>query len=93
MTLDRYVELSESQIKTLITDCNIIESSRILDEESEHHKIVYTGKQGEFDLKFIQYYWVVDNTAFVLTFSAEINAFDEFAQTAEKIMDSFKAKK
>ena len=88
--LDKYVEISENQIKTLVTNGKIIESKRISDEGSEYHKMIYIGKQGVFDLKFIQYYWVLNNKAFVLTFTAEINEFDKFVQIGEKIMGSFK---
>ena len=90
ITLDKYVEISENQIKTLVVNGRIIESKRISDKEFEYHKMIYTGKQGVFDLKFIQYYWVIDNKAFVLTFTAEINEFDNFVQIGEKIMNSFK---
>ena len=90
ITLDKYVEISENQIRTLVTNGKIIETKRITDKGFEYHKMIYTGKQGVFDLKFIQYYWVFDNKAFVLTFTAEINEFDDFVQIGEKIMDSFK---
>ena len=88
--LDKYVEISENQIKTLLTNGKIIESKRISDKEFEYHKMIYTGKQGVFDLKFIQYYWVLNNKAFVLTFTAEIDEFGNYAKIGKKIMDSFK---
>lgn len=88
--LDKYVEISENQIKTLVTNGKIIESKRISDKRYEYHKMIYTGKQGVFDLKFIQYYWVLNNKAFVLTFTAEIDEFDDYVQVANGIMDTFK---
>ncbi len=90
ITLDEYVEISENQIRTLVTNGKIIESRRISEKEFEHQKIIYTGKLGVFDLKFIQCYWVIDSKAFVLTFTTEINEFDNFIQVGEKIMKSFK---
>ena len=90
ITLDKYVEISENQIRTLVTNGKIIESKRVSDNEFEYHKMVYTGKQGAFDLKFIQYFWVLDNKAYVLTFTAEITEFDNFVQIGERIMNSFK---
>ncbi len=88
--LDQYVKISENQVKTLVTNGKIIESKRISDKGIEYHKMIYTGKQGAFNLKFIQYFWVIDNKAFVLTFTAEVDEFDNYVQVGNKIMDSFK---
>ncbi|MEX2379194.1 MAG: hypothetical protein WD530_00505, partial [Vicingaceae bacterium] len=59
LDLDEYVELSEDQIKKMITDSEIIESKRVVNSESTYHKVLYTGKQGTYHLKFVQYYWLV----------------------------------
>jgi len=92
LTLDQYVELSKNQIKTMITEGNIILSERKKVENREFQKMVYTGKQGVFDLKFEQYYWIVDNEAYVLTFTCELDEFDNYQLIGEKILDSFKMK-
>ena len=90
ISLDEYVEISENQVRTLVSDGNLIETKRIYDKDFEYHKMIYTGKQGVYDLKFFQYFWVLDHKAFVLTFTAEVDEFDNFVQIAEKIMNSFK---
>ncbi len=90
ITLDKLVEISIQQIKELITDAKIIESKRIQGKTSDYHKIIYTGKHGVFFLKYMQYVWVIDNKAYILTFTAEEKSFDKFFETAKRIMDSFK---
>ena len=90
--LDKYVEISEGQIKTMITNGNIIESKRIKAGDSEFQKVVYTGVQGQFNLKFEQYYWIVKSKAYVLTLTCELNQFDKYKEVGEKIMNSFKIK-
>ena len=90
--LNQYVEISESQIKTMITDGNIISSNRIKNKETEFQRVIYTGKQGVLNLKFEQYYWVQNNKAYVLTLTCEINEFNDFKDIGEKILDSFKIK-
>ncbi len=90
--LNKYVEISEGQIKTMITNGNIIESKRVKADDSEFQKIVYTGVQGQFNLKFEQYYWVVNGKAYVLTLTCEISQFDKYKEVGEKIMNSFKLK-
>ncbi len=89
MSLDQYVEISENQIKTLITDGNIISSEREKKNGMEFQKVIYTGKQGIYNLKFEQYYWVYNNYAYVLTLTCEIDQFDDFKMTGERILNSF----
>lgn len=90
LDLDRYVEISEGQIKTMITDAKIIESKRIPDQNLDYQKVIYTGKQGIYHLKFEQYYWVVGHKAFVLTLTCEEAQFNDYKLTGEKILNSFK---
>jgi hypothetical protein len=90
INLDDYVEISEGQIKTIITNGNLIESKRLHSNSVDFHKVIFTGKQGIYDLKFEQYYWIKKHKAFVLTFTCEINYFDKYRDTAEKILNSFK---
>jgi predicted small lipoprotein YifL len=88
--LDKYIEISEDQIETLVTDGIILESKRMRDETLEYHKIIYSGTQGNHKLKFQQYYWAIGDIAYVLTFTCDELQFDNNLVTAEKIMDSFR---
>lgn len=90
--LDKYVEISEGQIKTMITNGNIIESKRIKTGDSEFQKVVYTGVQGKFNLKVEQYYCIVNGKAYILTLTCEIGQFDKYKDVGEKILNSFKIK-
>jgi hypothetical protein len=87
--LDKYVEISEDQINTMITDGKIIESKRIIGESMNHHKVMFTGKQDIYNLKFEQYYWVIRQKAFVLTFTCEERQFNNYRATGERILNSF----
>ena len=89
LDLDKYVEISEGQIKTIITNGKIIESKRITTENLNYQKVIYTGEQGMFNLKFEQYYWVVGDKAFILTLTCEESQFDNYQVKGEKILNSF----
>lgn len=89
MDLNYYVEISEGQIKRLITDGNIILSKRIKKIESEYQKVIYTGRQGIFSLKFEQFYWVQNDKAYILTLTCEEDEFNNFKEIGERILDSF----
>ncbi len=89
INLDKYVKISEGQIKTMITNGNLIESKRQIVNELEFQKVIYTGDQGIYNLKFEQYYWIKKEKAYVLTLTCKIDQFDQYKETGEKILKSF----
>lgn len=92
LDLDDFVALSENQVKTAIKNGNLLLSERIKTKKGEYHKLVYSGDMGSQQLKFEQYFWVMGDTAIVLTYTGEINVFATFQDTAERIMNSLKIK-
>lgn len=90
--LDKYVEISENQIRTMVTDGNIIESKRIKSGNSEFQKMIYSGVQGQYKITFEQYYLISKGYAYVLTFTSESSQYDQYKAVCEKIMNSFKLK-
>ena len=74
---------------TFITEGKIISEERIKIGDSEYHKIIYTGKQGVFDLQFEQYYQIKNEKAYVLTLTCEKTQFEKYRKTGEKILRSF----
>lgn len=92
INLDNYVKISEEQIKTLITAGQLIESKRMGANSREFQRIIYKGKQGQFDLKWLQFYWVENHKAFVLTLTCKQNEFASCVATGEEIMYTFKIK-
>ena len=90
--LDKFVKMSEEQIKSMITNGKIITSKRIKTDSSKFQRVVYTGVQGNFIFKFAQDYWVVKDKAFILTLTCELSQFDKYKEVGEQIMNSFKVK-
>ncbi|MEO5892949.1 MAG: hypothetical protein ABIQ31_22055 [Ferruginibacter sp.] len=87
--LDKYVEISESQIKTMITNGSLVESKREKADSREYQKMIYTGDQGTYHLWFEQYYWILKGKAYVLTLTCEKNTVAQFKVTGEAILNSF----
>lgn len=87
--LDKYVEISEEQIKTMIMDGNLIGSKRMTDKNKEYQRLIYTGKQGQYDLKWQQLYWVENNKAYVLTLTCEVKQYNNYVSVGEEIMKTF----
>jgi hypothetical protein len=90
INLDQYTEMSEGQIKKMVSNSNLISSDRVKIDNNEYHKLLYTGDQGVFHLKFEQYYWLISGKAYVLTLTTELSKYDDFVQVGEKILNSFK---
>ena len=91
--LDKFVEISEGQVKTMVTNSTLIESTRMKNANPEFHKMVYSGDQGIFHLKFEQYFWVINQQAYILTLTCEQNKFSDYKENGEKIINSFLFKK
>ncbi len=89
LNLDAYVAISEEQILKMVTNGIIIESKRLNTNNTEFQKIIFTGKQGLFQLKFVQYYFVKDEKAYVLTFTCEEIQYEKYNIIVEQILESF----
>jgi hypothetical protein len=90
--LDEYTTLSEKQVKTMLKNAVFIESKRIKKDTIEYRKLIYEGNQLNYHLQFEQYYFIKNNKAYVVTYTAEKNKFSSFKSTGEKILNSFKLK-
>lgn len=88
--LDKYVEISEGQIRTMITNGKLLDSKRQSSNGTEFHKVIFTGDQGIYQLKFEQYYLIKNGKAYVLTLTCEINQYDKYKEIGEQILSSFK---
>lgn len=89
LDLKGFTDLSIGQLETMITDYELIESKRFDNKKISYHKIHYNGRQGQFDLTFEQYCWVVKGKAYILTFTSEEPEFKAYQATGEKILNSF----
>lgn len=91
--LDKFVEISEGQVKTMITNSTLVESTRMKSSNPEFHKMIYSGDQGIYHLKFEQYFWIINQQAYILTLTCEQTKFSDYKETGEKILNSFLFKK
>lgn len=87
--LDEFIQISEGQVKTLITNSTLVESSRIKSDYREFHKMIYSGDQGIYRLKFVQYIWIINQKAYILTLTCEQKKFSDYKETGEMILNSF----
>lgn len=89
MTLQEYTELSVGQVEQFITDAKILDSSATTLDGNSAHKVSYTGKQGQYNLKWMQVWTIKDNTAYILSYTAEVNKYNDFLDVAQEMVNSF----
>ncbi len=93
MTLDEYVKVNESQIETGIEKVKMLKSEKLKNSRFEYYRVIYTGDHQDMHLEFEQYYIIVNQVAYVLTFTTEAARYSKYKDTGEKILNSFTIKK
>ena len=88
MDLTDFINLSENQIKSMITEATFLTSER----KGDFHEISYTGTMDIYKLQFFQRCWLIDRKAYILTFTAEQEQYDNYHAIAQQIFASFKVK-
>jgi serine/threonine-protein kinase len=87
--LKEYIELSEKQLLGIISESDFIDKKLISAHGKEFYRVIYGLSQNSLNLKIMQYIWVKNKKAYVLTYSAEVEQFANYKPTCEAIMDSF----
>lgn len=92
LTLEGYVAMSIDEIKTILAGYQPILSERKKKGKTTYQKVMYTGNYGDFKLTFEQYYWVIEDKAYVLTLTCETAQFGNYQKIGEQIMESLEIK-
>ena len=88
-TLEEYTNYNINEIENLLEDVEVLEINTEILAGNEADRLVYTGKLGQYTLKWMQIYTIKDHKAYVITYSAKINTYNEFLNDAEDIIYSF----
>ena len=89
INLEKYKQITEQQIMTLATDGKIIESAIVISDKGESFRITYSMTQGIFKLIITSLCIIHHDQAYLVTFSAEIDHFDQYKIISEQILNSF----
>ena len=92
LDLKKYTTLSEGQVRSQIKNGKVISSETLKGADGEFQKIIYTGQQGDFNLYTEQYYFIRNEKAYVVTFTAALPEANKYKAVAEKVLASFKVK-
>jgi hypothetical protein len=89
ISLDSFFHVSEQQIKMAATDCVILESKLYPTGKSSFYKIDFTSRQGIFQLRFIQYYFVKNGSGYTVTLTTMEDSYSNFEATGMRVLNSF----
>lgn len=89
-TLAEATKLGTQQMKEIISDFKLISSKTTTLGNKRANQIVFTGKQGKFNLKWMQTYTIKNNKIYVLTYTAEVGKYSSFLGTIQKTIASFR---
>jgi len=87
LNLARYTQVSVEQINE---NGKLIGSQKKIIGNIEFQEMTFEAFMKGFDLKFLQYYLIKDEKAYVLTFTAFQSDFDLVLPEAVKVLNSFK---
>lgn len=90
--LDKYTQISVNQIKRFFKDKILKVKKHQNSDGLNYYEVIYTGKQEGSELKFLQYNFVQNGKAYVLTFTAEASQFDRYKAIAYQTFNSFRLK-
>lgn len=91
MTLDKYVKLNKEELST-IPDGEMFSSKRLKKGTQEYHLIVFKGRMSNLNLKVQQLYAIKEETAYILTFTATYETYEQYHKIGEDILNSFTLK-
>ena len=88
-TLERYTKAYEKELKSE-PSAKVVESTKTTLAGLPAHMIVCVGKQGTFDIRFMQVWTVKDGKAYLLTYGAPKSTYENFLAEAESIISSLR---
>lgn len=83
------IEYTQISVEQINENGKLIGSQKKIIGNIEFQEMTFEAFMKGFDLKFLQYYFIKDEKAYVLTFTALKNEFDNLIPEALKIMNSF----
>jgi hypothetical protein len=88
INLNKYKQITEQQLNDM-PGISLFESSVLKSEKGEYYKITYAMTQGANRLKILSLCFIKNNNAYLATFAAVFDKYDQYRNIGEKILNSF----
>jgi hypothetical protein len=90
--IERYTEITKVQIEENIGKDALLYVKNGKNTFGEFRDISYSGNFRGIDIKWKQRYYIVNNKAYLLTYTAHISTFDKHLVEMDAVFESFKLK-
>lgn len=87
--LSAYVSVSIENLQKTLANYHVIESKTEIGKSGIYQRIISSGTVGNLKLKWLQYIFVNEGTAYALTFTSQIDDFNSLIEVPTKIMNTF----
>lgn len=91
MTLEQYTETAIKQLEGVFNNVKIVEKENAKLADLPAYKIVYEAT-GDYNLKIMHVWAVLDNKVYTFTYSAELSKYDSHLIQVTAMLNSFKIK-
>lgn len=89
LTLEKYCEFNMLQLGNFVTDFRLISNEKGSLSSNPAVIYIYDGKQGVYNLRWMQVYTLYNNKAYIVTFTSEKTQFNKYKEIAKGIINSF----
>ncbi len=88
--LDQIAVASLEQLKKVINDFSLVSSTETTLENIPAKQFVYTGKFGDFDVKWLQVIALEGDNFYIITYTAKASSYNNYLNLVEEMVNSFK---
>ena len=90
--LKAYKEITDKQLAQMFTDSKVDESAIIQDGGKEYYRVSYAMTQENRPLKVTSICFIKDEKAYLITYTAMANAYEQYKKIGEEMLSSFLAR-
>lgn len=87
--LEKYKQITDAQLAVYANEGGVLESVIVKTGSSKCYIVHYTMSQGGLNLKILSTCIIKNEKAFLVTFSAEVDKYEQFKELGEGILSSF----
>lgn len=88
-TLQEFSKTSIKDINNHLREAKILNKSEKIIANKQGEELVYSGKDGENNLKNLQVFTLKGEKTYIITYTAKIDNYNDFLETAETMIKSF----
>jgi eukaryotic-like serine/threonine-protein kinase len=86
--LKKFTQSNLNDIKQS-SDAKILQQGETKLANQEAYQVIYTLKEDKTDVQRLQVWTIKDNKVYIITYAADINQYDKYLNTAQKMINSF----